>query len=95
MRFVSVRELRLQPAKVWAMAEEEEDLIITSNGRPVAILTGVTPETLDEELDSRRRARALAALDRLHRESVEKEKHRLSDEEIQIEIEASRRGAKC
>ena len=95
MKFVSVRELRLQPGKVWAMAEEEKDLIITSNGRPVAILTGVTPETLDEELVARRRARALAALDRLHKESVKKGKHRVSDGEIRTEIEAVRRGSRC
>ena len=52
MKFVSVRDLRLKPGDIWKLAKQEKDLIITSNGRPVAILTGVNEETFSEELDA-------------------------------------------
>ena len=38
MKFVSVRDLRLKPGHIWEMAKQEKDVIITANGRPVAIL---------------------------------------------------------
>ncbi len=93
MKFVSVRELRLKPGEVWRAAKAEKDLIITANGRPVAILTGVNEDTFEQELAVIQRARALLAFDRLHKRSVQKGKHKLSDKEIQTEIDAVRKGS--
>jgi prevent-host-death family protein len=92
MKFVSVRELRLKPGEVWKAAKVEKDLVITANGRPIAILTGVDESTFEEELATIQRARALTALDRLHRESVQKGTHAMSEKEIQDEIDEARRG---
>ena len=92
MKFVSVRELRLKPGEVWKAAKVEKDLVITANGRPIAILTGVNEDTFEQELATIQRARALTALDRLHKESVQKGKHRMSEKEIQVEIDKVRRG---
>ena len=92
MKFVSVRELRLKPGAVWKAAKIEKDLVITANGRPIAILTGVDESTFEEELVAIQRARALTALDRLHRKSVQKGTHAMSAEEIQVEIDEVRRG---
>ena len=91
MKFVSVRELRLKPGDVWKAAKKEKDLILTSNGRPIAILTGVDEETFEEELEVIQRARALRAFDTIHKESLEKGTHRMTEEEIQREINAVRR----
>jgi len=92
MKFVSVRELRLKPGEVWKAAKLEKDLVITANGRPIAILTGVDENTFEEELATIQRARALTALDRLHRGSVQKGTHAMSETEIQDEIDEARRG---
>ncbi len=46
MCFVSVRELRGQSAAVWKTLAEEKDLIITANGKPVALLSAMSDETL-------------------------------------------------
>ena len=91
MKFISIRDLRLKPGEVWKQTKVEKDLVITSNGRPVAILTGVNEETFEDELDVIQRARALKALDNLHKESVMKGTHLISDQEIQKEIEAVRK----
>ncbi len=92
MKFISVRELRLKPGEVWKAAKVEKDLVITANGRPIAILTGVNEDTFEQELASIQRARVLTALDRLHKESVQKGKHRMSEKEIRVEIDEVRRG---
>ncbi len=92
MKFISARELRLKPGDVWKAAKAEKDLVITANGRPIAILTGVNEDTFEQELAVIRRARALFALEKLHRESVRKGKNRLSDKEIQSEIDSARKG---
>ena len=91
MKFVSVRDLRLKPGEVWKLTKAEKDLVITANGRPIAILTGVNEETFEEELDSIKRARALKALDSLHNDSVKKGTHKIVNEEIQSEINAIRK----
>lgn len=93
MKFVSVRELRLKPGDVWRAAKAEKDLIITANGRPVAILTGVNEDTFEQELAVIQRARALLAFERLHKGSVQKGKQKLSNKEIQTEIDAVRKGS--
>jgi antitoxin (DNA-binding transcriptional repressor) of toxin-antitoxin stability system len=87
MKFVSVRELRLKPGDVW------KAVVITANGRPIAILTGVDENTFEQELATIQRARALTALDRLHRKSVQKGTHTMSEKEIQAEIDDVRRGS--
>lgn len=90
MRFVSVRELRARSASVWKELGESRELVITSNGRPVAILSSVDDDTLEETLGAIRQARAAAAVDEIQRRSVEKGLDRLSDEEIEAEIAAVR-----
>jgi prevent-host-death family protein len=92
MKFVSVRELRLKPADVWKLAKRERNVILTSNGRPIAILTGVDDETFEAELDVIERARALRALDRIQRESVRKGTDKMTQRQIEEEIAAARRG---
>lgn len=92
MKFISVRDLRLKPGEVWKLAKQEKELVITSNGRPIAILTGIDEGSFEEELDIMQRARALAALDTIHRESVMRGTHRMTDQDIQSEINAVRKG---
>lgn len=91
MKFVSVRDLRLKPKKIWKLAKEEKDLVITANGRPVAILTGTDEESFEEQLNAIRRARTLLALESVQAESVRKGTHQISREQIDDEIRAARR----
>ncbi len=91
MKFVSVRDLRLKPGEVWKLAREEKELVITSNGRPVAILTGADEDTFEEQLRAIQRARTLTALESVHAESLKKGTDRISEEEIEQETRAARR----
>ena len=90
MRFVSVRELRGRSAAVWKELTEEKDLVITSNGKPIALLSAMSEETLEESLAAVRRARALSAVTAMQQASLKAGTDRFTDKEIDAEIEAAR-----
>jgi PHD/YefM family antitoxin component YafN of YafNO toxin-antitoxin module len=89
MRFISVRDLRNRPGDVWKSLEEE-DLVLTSNGRPRGILLALEGEDLERTLETLRRARAQTSLSRLRRQATDKGTDRLAREEIEREIRSSR-----
>jgi antitoxin (DNA-binding transcriptional repressor) of toxin-antitoxin stability system len=91
MRFVSVRDLRSRSAEIWQALSRERELVITSNGKPVAILSAVSEETLEEALKSIRTARAVAAVETMQRRSVRAGTDRMTSGEIEDEIRAVRK----
>ncbi len=91
MRFVSVRDLRGKSAQVWRDLPIEREIIITSNGRPVAILSAVNESNLEESLSAFRQARSVDAVADLQRRSVQEGKANLSMDEIEAEILAVRK----
>ena len=90
MRFVSVRELRGQSASVWKALAEERDLVITSNGKPIALLSATSGESLEESLGAIRRARAQAAATSMQQTSLRAGSDRMSLDDINAEIDAAR-----
>jgi antitoxin (DNA-binding transcriptional repressor) of toxin-antitoxin stability system len=91
MRFMSVRDLRSNSAKVWQDLPAERELIITSNGRPIAILAAINESNLEESLNAFRQARAVDAVASLQRRSVINETHTITNDEIDAEIKAVRK----
>lgn len=91
MKFVSIRDLRGKSAEVWKDLPSEREMVITSNGRPVAILAAVNESNLEESLSAFRQARAVDAVAALQRRSVSKGTAKLSAEEVEAEITAVRR----
>jgi antitoxin (DNA-binding transcriptional repressor) of toxin-antitoxin stability system len=73
------------------MAREERDVVLTVNGRPVAILTGVDEDSFEAEIGAIRRARALQALESVQLDSLMKGTHRISASKIDKEIRAVRK----
>ena len=90
MKFLSVRDLRGKSAKVWKELPEEKEMIVTSNGRPIAILASIGESNVEESLAAFRQARAIAAVAALQRRSVEQGTDRMSPEELDGEIMAVR-----
>lgn len=91
MRFVSVRDLRGKSAQVWRQVSADRDVVVTSNGRPIAILSAVNEESLEESLAAIRRARAIQAVESMQAASRRAGLDQLSPEEIEAEIKAVRR----
>jgi antitoxin (DNA-binding transcriptional repressor) of toxin-antitoxin stability system len=91
MRFLSVRDLRGKSAQVWKELPDEREMIITSNGRPIAILSAITESNLEASLKAFRQARAVEAVARLQRRSVEQGTDRVTMDEIDAEVKAVRK----
>jgi Phd_YefM. len=91
MRFISVRDLRGRSAEVWKNLPDEREMVVTNNGRPVAILAAVNESNLEESLSAFRQARAVEAVAGLQRRSVELGTDGITMDEIDEEIEAVRR----
>lgn len=90
MKFISVRDLRGKSAEVWKNLPREREVVVTSNGRPIAILSAVNEANLEESLSAIRQARAAEAVMSLQRRSVERGTDGLTMEEINAEIRAVR-----
>lgn len=92
MDFITVRDLRIRPADVWRRLREKHDLVITSSGRPIAVMVDVGDgEDIEATLITLRRARAQAAITRMRRTAAEKGLDRLTPDDIDAEIAAARR----
>ena len=91
MKFLSVRDLRGKSAEVWKELPEEREMIITSNGRPIAILASINESNLEESLAAFRQARAIEAVASLQRRSADQRTDRITMNEIDAEIKAVRK----
>ena len=91
MKFITVRDLRGRSGQVWTKLAQEREVILTSNGKPIAILSSVSEETLEESLAAVRRARAVAAVEKLQRQSIQAGTNVLSPAEITSEIKVVRK----
>lgn len=91
MRFVSVRDLRGKSAQVWKRLAQFKEMVITSNGKPIAIISATSESSLEESLSAIRSARAMAAVESMQLRSVETGKDRLCLDAINAEIQAERK----
>lgn len=90
MKFVSSRELRIRPGGVWKKLDQEKDLVITSNGRPIGILTLANEDSLEDVLATLRGGRAQRATLTMRRAAINRGLNRLTDKEIQEVIRKGR-----
>lgn len=91
MKFISVRDLRGKSAEVWKNLPGEREMVVTSNGRPIAILAAVSESNLEESISAFRQARAVEAVASLQRRSLEQGTDRITTKEIEAEIQEVRK----
>ncbi len=69
---------------------EDDDVVLTANGRPFAIIVGVAEGDVERTAAALRRARAQLAISRLRRTAAATGLSRIPLEEIEAEIRAAR-----
>ncbi|MFH1505097.1 MAG: type II toxin-antitoxin system Phd/YefM family antitoxin [Candidatus Omnitrophota bacterium] len=94
MRFITIRDLRSKSAQIQRQLPKEKEMVLTSNGSPVAILSAVSGDTLEELLSTIRRARTMIAATYIQKCSAKLGKDRISLKEINEEIAAQRKARK-
>ena len=86
MKFVTVKDLRTSPAGIWKKLPSEREMIVTNNGRPIALLTPINDEMLEDMVTLVRRAKALTAMKKMQEISASLGNDKLSLEKISAVI---------
>ncbi len=94
MKFVTAKDLRTQASSIWDKLPQEQEVVITVNGKPVAIMTATSDKDFEHSLRAIRRARAMEAVTSLQQSSVKTRRDSISEKEIQAEIKEVRRSRK-
>lgn len=90
MKFITVRDIRTSPAKIWRQLPEEQEIVITNNGKPIALLTPLSDESLEETISAVRQARAIQAVRVMQQTAKTRDLDSLSQADIDGEIRQSR-----
>lgn len=90
MEFITIRDLRLRPSEVWDKLRQQHEIVLTSNGRPVAVIADVREDNVEETISALRRARAQAAVSHLRQAAAAGGLDGMSDTEIEAEIARAR-----
>ncbi len=86
MKFVTIRDLRSRSRQIQNDLPKYKEMILTSNGKPIAIMTAISEESLEDSLAAIRRARAINAVTGLQLESAKSGKYMMPGREIDDEI---------
>lgn len=88
MNFYSVRDLRTETKNVWDYLSTGEEVVITNNGKPAALMIDIPAGCFDEVVQAVRQAKAMIAFNNMRSKAAAK--GFLSDDEIKAEIDAVR-----
>ena len=91
MSTISVSDLKKKPAKQWLKSAGKDDLVITSKGRPVAVLLRIAAASVESTRALVRSVRALQAQTALQQATAANGGADFSMAEIDAEIAATRR----
>jgi antitoxin (DNA-binding transcriptional repressor) of toxin-antitoxin stability system len=92
MDFVTVRELREKSGAIWQRVEAGEEFVVTRNGKPFALLVHTEPAEVEAALRAHRAARFGVVFRQLQEQARASGASRLTDDDIQAEIDAVRAG---
>ena len=82
MKFVTARDFKRSSPSMWRKLVSERELIITNNGKPIALLTPLNDETLEDTVSAVRRAKAINAMKRMQEISVSLGNDKMTLDEI-------------
>ena len=90
MNFYSVRDLRTDSKGLWENLSSGDEVVVTNNGKPSALMISIPEGCFDETVQAVRQARAMIAFNSMRQRSAFA--GFMSDEEIEAEINAARNG---
>ncbi|MCR5294595.1 MAG: type II toxin-antitoxin system Phd/YefM family antitoxin [Lachnospiraceae bacterium] len=90
MNFYSVRDLRTDSKSMWADLNRGDEVVLTNNGRPSALMIDIPEGNFDEIVQAVRQAKAMIALNSMRRRAARE--GFMSDEDIEALIDEARDG---
>jgi prevent-host-death family protein len=90
VNLITTRDLRNHAGKIWERLAQQEDLIVTSRGRPIALLSPIVEDDVEKTLAILRRARAQVAVSRMREAAAAADTSQMTLEEINAEVRMAR-----
>ncbi len=94
MQFISVRQMRQNSAELWKQLREDAEIILTSNGKPIAVMAGVDEKNVEKFILAFRKARAVMAMEEMHQTSIKAGTDKMSMAEIDAVVRQIRKSRK-
>jgi antitoxin (DNA-binding transcriptional repressor) of toxin-antitoxin stability system len=94
MKFITVRDIRTTPARIWKDLPDEQEMIITNNGKPIALLMPVNDSDIEETLSVVRKARAINAVKKMQFFSIQNNLSDITEDDVEKEIQGTRKSRK-
>ena len=91
MQMIASRELSSKPGAVWSKLAAEGSIVVTRDGRPIAIVTPTSPETMIEDFQEIAFSQARRAARNLRASAAKTDVASLSLEDIEGEIQSARK----
>lgn len=91
MKTVTIRDFRTRPRQIRDALKSEREAVLTANGRPIAIMIPVDAGSIENTLETLRRARALEALRAIRANSQRRGIARMSAKDIDVVIAKTRK----
>ena len=90
MEFYSVRDLRTDSKNMWRTLSSRREVVLTNNGKPAALMIDVSNSDFEQVLQAVRQAKAMIAFNTMRATAAEN--GYMTEEDIEAEISAARRG---
>lgn len=90
MNFYSVRDLRTDSKRMWADLNDGDDVVLTNNGKPSALVVDIPEGGFDEIVKAVRQAKAMIAFNSIKKRAVNE--GYMTEEEINSLIAEVRNG---
>jgi antitoxin (DNA-binding transcriptional repressor) of toxin-antitoxin stability system len=90
MDFVSERDFRNSLAQIWERLPQEQEMVVTRDDKPVALLTPLSGPLFEESIKAVRSARAAMATKLIQQHSIRNGTSEMTLDEINAEIDAAR-----
>ncbi len=94
MKFITVRDFRTYPKKIWKELLDIQEMIVTNNGKPIALLTPVIDSDIEYTIKAVRQAKAKLSVEKMREISVKKKSNTLTQKEINNIIKQTRTAKK-
>lgn len=91
MDYVTVRELREKSGEIWQRVEAGEEFVSTRKGKPFTLLVRTEAAAVEDRLRALRLSRMARLVRTIQDDAQASGASRLTDEGIQVEIDAARR----
>lgn len=87
MKFIPSRELRLKTTEILKMLQNEDEIVVTLNGKPTSIMIPVNEDNLEQIMSMIKRIKTKNALRRMRERAAE---NNITEHDIDEEIKKVR-----